>query len=143
MDKETAKKYIKACGYKIIEENNHFIRVRDIFKTDNTTLSNQYDVYLSRNSNDIIFINIETELAFIIYEETILKEIYKKENDLCITLRIPERYKKCYENTKFEKYLNTIYKNIDCLPFLFKEFIIMLIKAFNFSEIVENKENED
>ena len=132
MDKETAKKYIKACGYKIIEENNHFIRVRDIFKTDNTSLS-----------NDIIFINIETERAFIIYEETILKEIYKKENDLCITLRIPERYKKCYENTKFEKHLNTIYKNIDCLPFLFKEFIIMLIKAFNFSEIVENNENED
>lgn len=141
MDKETAKKYIKACGYKIIEETNHFIRVRDIFKVNNTNLYNQYDIYLLQNSNDIIFINSETECAFIIHEETILKEISREENDLCITLTIPERYKKCYEKTKFEKYLNTIYKNIDSLPF--KDFVIMLIKAFNFSEIVENNENED
>lgn len=143
MDIETAKKYIKACGYKIIEENNHFIRVRDIFKAGNSNLYNMYDVYVSRNSNDIIFINSDTERAFIVYEETILKEIHKKENGLSIELRIPEQYKKCYEKTKFEKYFNAIYKNIDDMPFLFKEFIIMLIKAFNLSEIMENNENED
>lgn len=141
MDKEIAKKYIKACGYKIIEENNHFIRIRDIFKGGNTNLYNQYDVYLSRNSNDLIFINSETERAFIIYEEAILKEISKEENTLCITLRIPKQYKNCYENTKFERYLNTIYKNID--NFLLKEFIFMLLKAFNLSEIIEDNENED
>ena len=56
---------------------------------------------------------------------------------------IPERYKKGYENTKFEKYFNTIYKNVDNLPFVFKEFIIMLTKAFNFSEISEDNEDED
>nr|DAH71813.1 MAG TPA: hypothetical protein [Caudoviricetes sp.] len=117
MDKGIAKNYIKACGYKIIDENNHFIRVRDVFKGSNTNLYNQYDVYLSRNSNDLIFINTETERAFIINEETVLKEIFKKESALCIALRIPEQYKNCYENAKFEKYLNTIYKNIDDLPF--------------------------
>lgn len=143
MDKETAKKYIKACDYKIIKETNHFIRVRDIFKVNNTNLYNQYDVYLLQNSNDIIFINTDTESAFIIHEESILTEISREEKGLCITLTIPERYKKCYEKTRFEKYLNTIYENIDSLPLLFKEFITMLIKTFNLSEIIEDNENEN
>ena len=110
MDNEIAKKYIKACGYKIIEENIHFIRIKDKFNVNNTTLCNKYGVYLPGNSNDLIFINVETERAFIINEKTIQQEISK---------------------------------NVDNLPFVFKEFIIMLTKAFNFSEISEDNEDED